>query len=69
MYQPDLFLTCSGTPTWKHLIDPSLQLDEKIYLITRIFSDREETEVVRRLTGDDAQSLVDVVDQVIPPII
>ena len=67
--QPDPVLTCSGTPTWKHLIDPPLQLGEQIYLITHIFSDREETEAVRRLAGDDAQSFVDVVDQVIPPII
>ena len=34
-----------------------------------IFSDRDETETVRHLLGDDAQSFVDVVDQVISQVI
>jgi len=38
----------------------------RISLITDIFSDGEEIEVVRRLSGDDAQSFVDVIDEVIP---
>jgi hypothetical protein len=56
----------SGTPIWKRLVDCPLKSDERISLITDIFSDRDETEIVKRLRRDDAQSFVDVVDQVIP---
>jgi hypothetical protein len=66
---PDLFLMCSGIPAWKRLIDPSHTSDEQISLITDIFSDRSETETVKRLSGDDAQSFVDVVDQVFPSVV
>ena len=59
----------SGTPAWKRLIDHPLTPDVRISLIADIFSDRDETETVRRLRGDDAQSFVDVIDQVIPPVI
>ena len=60
-------LTCSrsGTPAWKRLADHSLTSDERISLITAIFFDRSEIEVVGRLRGDDAQSFVDVMDQVL----
>lgn len=39
--------------------------DERISLITDIFSDRHETEVAKFLSGDDAQSFVDVVVEVL----
>lgn len=67
--RPDPFLTHSGTPAWKRLIDRPFYLDKQVSLTTHIFSDRDETETVRHLRGDDAQSFVDVVDQVISPII
>ena len=65
----DLFLTCSGTPAWKRLINRPLTSKERISLITDIFSDRDETEIVKNLSGEDARSFVDVIDQVIPPVI
>ena len=63
---PDRFLMCSGIPAWKRLVNRPLTKDERISLITDIFSDPEETEVVKRLRGDDAQSFVDVIDEVLP---
>ena len=46
------------------MIDHPLTLDERISLITGILSDRYETETVKHLCGVDAQSFVDVIDQV-----
>ena len=59
----------SGTPAWKRLIDHLLAPDEQISLITDIFSDRDETEIVKHLRGEDAQSFVDLIDQVNPLVI
>ena len=53
-------------PAWKRLIIRPLVANERVSLITYIFSDRDETEAVKRLRGDDAQSFVDVVDEVLP---
>ena len=33
------------------------------FLVTDMFSDRDETEAIKRLHGDDAQSFVDVIDK------
>ena len=41
-------------------------MDGQISLITEILSDRDEPEVVKGLSGDEAQSFVDVVDKVFP---
>ena len=49
---------------WKCLIDRRLTTQERTPLITTIFSDRNELEVVKRIGGDDAQSFVDVIDEV-----
>ena len=57
---------CSGIPAWKRLIDRPLAVDERIPLIVSLFSDRDETEAIKRLHGSDAQSFVDVIDEVIP---
>ena len=59
---------CSGIPAWKRLIDRPLAKDERISLIADIFSDRDETEVVKCLRGGDAQSFVDVIDEVLPTL-
>ena len=59
---------CSGAPAWKRLIDRPPTSGERISLITYIFSDRDETETVRRLVGSDAQAFVDVVDKVTSPV-
>ena len=61
-----MFLACSGVPAWKRAVELPLASDEQISLITDIFSDRDEIEVVKRLYGDDAQTFVDVIDKVPP---
>ena len=64
-HRPDLFLTCSGVPAWKRMIELPLASDEQISLITDIFSDPDESEVVKCLRGNDAQSFVDVIEKVL----
>ena len=59
----------SGHPAWKRLINNSPTSNEKLSLITEIFSNRDETDTVKRLQGDEAQSFVDAIDQVVPPVI
>ena len=51
------------------MIDCFLTADERISLITTIFSDRDEVEIVKDLQGDDAQSFVNVIDEVLRPFI
>ena len=49
---------------WKHLIDRPFTMDERISLITDLFSDRDEIEALKSLSGGDAQSFIDVMDEV-----
>lgn len=46
------------------MIDPSLDPKERVSLIEATFSDRDEVEAVRRLCGEDAQSFIDIADEV-----
>ena len=55
---------CSDIPIWKRLITHTLTTDERIFLITTIFSDHAQTEMVRRLDGDDVQAFIDAIDGV-----
>ena len=58
--------TYSGDPAWKRLIDSSTSSDAlRISLITEIFSDSDKTEAAKGLCGGDAQSFVDVVEEVL----
>ena len=59
-----LTFSYSDIPAWKRLINRPLATDERISLITTIFSDRNETEAVSHLSEDDAQSFVDMIDEV-----
>jgi hypothetical protein len=52
------------TPAWKHLISRPLPTDERISLIRAIFSDCTEADTVNHLHGGDAQTFVDVIDEV-----
>ena len=45
------------------MIDPTLPVNERIPLITSIFSDRDEVEVFKHLPKDDAQAFVNVIDE------
>jgi len=60
----DQFTGCRIS-AWKRSIDRPIAIDKRISLITAIFSNRGVAEVVKRLSRDDAQAFVDVVDQVI----
>ena len=48
------------------MVELPLASEDQIYLITDIFSDDDETEVVKHLCGNDAQTFVDVIDKVLP---
>ena len=60
----DWFLVCSGDPTWKQLISYPLSAHERIPLITAIFSDQNQVEMVGHLSGNDAQAFIDLMDEV-----
>jgi len=51
-------------PTWKRLTNNPLSMHECIPLMTSIFSDRNDVDVVGHLSGDDAQAFVDVIYEV-----
>ena len=60
----DWFLGCSDVPVWKRLIDRSLATDKRVSLIADLFSNRDEFEALKDLSGGDAQLFVDVIDEV-----
>ena len=64
MYLGSPILRCSDNPLWKHLIDRPLTKDERVSMITDLFSDRDETEALKDLGRGDAQSIIDVMDEV-----
>jgi hypothetical protein len=55
---------CSELPAWKRLISHTLVTHERISLITTIFSDDNQVEMVRDLSGDDAQTFINTIDEV-----
>jgi len=57
-------LSRSEPPAWKRLIRDRLSTDERISLITSTFSDHDKAKVVRRLSRDDAQALIDAIYEV-----
>ena len=56
----------SEDPAWKQLINHSLDTEERVSLITKIFMDRNQVEMVRQLSRNDAQNFIDRVDGVSP---
>ena len=54
----------SDLPAWKQLLDPTLATHKRISLILTIFSGSDEVEITRIFFGDDAQTFVDVIDEV-----
>ena len=50
---------------WKRSIDHPIATDKRISSITAILSNRFVAEAVKRLSRDDAQAFVDVVDEVL----
>ena len=58
------FIRCSNIPVWKHLTDRPLTTDERVSLIADLFTDRDKIEALKALSGGDAQSFIDVIDEV-----
>ena len=54
----------SDLPAWKQLLSPNLATHKRIPLIVTIFSGGAEVEIAGNLFGDDAQTFVDVIDEV-----
>jgi len=50
---------------WKRSIDRPIAIDQRISLITAIFSNHHMAEAVKCLCKEDAQAFVDVVDEVL----
>ena len=63
-HQLGCFLMCSEVLAWKRLIGRTLAMDEQISLITAIFSDQNQVEMVQHLSGSDAQAFVDTISEV-----
>ena len=61
----DRLLRCSDIPVWKYLIDSPLTTGERVSLIADLFSDREEMDALKTLSGSNAQSVIDVIDEVL----
>jgi len=55
---------CSEQPAWERLISHALSTRERIPLVTAIFSDRNEVGMVGNLCGDNAQTFINVIDEV-----
>ena len=51
---------------WKELIDHSLTADERIPILTAVFSDPRETKEIGHLHGVDAEFFLDMIDEVFP---
>ncbi|KAF9645424.1 kinase-like protein [Thelephora ganbajun] len=58
-------LLSPNIPPWKRLITQAPPTNECISLITAIFSDRGQVEVVKNLTGNDVRIFIDVIDKVL----
>ena len=59
---------CSGRSAWNRLITSPLTPNQRTSLITEILSDRDEIETINNLCGNDAQSFIDVIDEVAPEL-
>ena len=46
------------------MISDTLTTDERVSLITIVFSDDNEGKRVRNVSGDDAQAFIDLIDEV-----
>ena len=45
------------------MISDTLTMEERVSLIVEIFSGHDQVEMVRNLSGDDAQTFIDVTDE------
>ncbi|KAF9644755.1 kinase-like protein [Thelephora ganbajun] len=56
-------LLACNPPAWKKLIGHTISTEERIHLMESIFSDRGVVEVFKSFSSDDAQALVDAIDE------
>lgn len=61
---PNCSLVYSEPPPWKQLIGCALDTQERVSLITDIFSEQDESDAVEHLHRQDAQAFVDVMYEV-----
>ena len=61
----DRLFRYSDVPVWKHLVDSPLTTDERVSLIADLFSGPDEIDTLKSLSESDAQSAVDVMDEVL----
>ena len=54
----------SGVPAWKRLAHHPLSPSDRVPLIIDLFFDRDEVEALKHISTDDAQSFIDVLDEV-----
>lgn len=59
-------LAYSEDPAWKLLISHTPAKEERISLITAIFLDDDQAQMVEHLSGNDAQAFIDVIGGVSP---
>ena len=61
----DQLLRCGDIPAWKHLTDSPLTTDQRISLVADLFSNRDEIDTHKALNRSDAQSVIDVLNEVV----
>ena len=61
----DQLLRHSDIPVWKYLIGSPLTTDERVSLIADLFSDPDEINALKALSEGDAQSVIDVIEEVL----
>ena len=61
----DQLLRHSDIPVWKYLIGSPLTTDERVSLIADLLFDRDEVNTLKALSGSDAQSVIDAIDEVL----
>ena len=61
----DRLLRRSNISVWKRLIDSPLTTDERVSLITDLYSGKHVLRTHKTLSASDAQSVVDVIDKVL----
>ena len=61
----DQLLRDSDISMWKRLINSPPTTDERVSLIADLLSDRDEIDTLKALSVSDAQSVIDVIDEVL----
>ena len=63
IHRSDYFPARSVSPAWKRLFNHALTTHERISAITMIFSDCNQVKIMRHLSGSDAQTFIDMIDE------